>query len=128
MKIIIFSSLTIIIGPSGVTLIISHFILWKISVEWVVRKKKIDFILWIFSLKWVRGGKNNLTRCILDMEILVQAQIGKHPWRCCKNWMGFRLWIQIGCLLRRWWGGVTTSQESGLVTLEFSMHDHVSGV
>jgi hypothetical protein len=124
MKIISFRSSTIIIDPSGVTLIISHFILWKFSVEWVVRKKKIDFILWIFSLKWLRGGKKNLTRYILDMEILVQAQIGEHPWRCCTNWMGFRLWIQIGCHLRRW-GGVTTSQESGLVTLEFSMHDNL---
>jgi hypothetical protein len=74
-------------------------------------EKKLNLYHELFHWNGWEEGKKNLTRYILDMEILVQAQIGEHPWRCCKNWMGFRLWIQIGCLLRRWGGGVTTSQD-----------------
>jgi hypothetical protein len=48
------------IGPSGETLIISHF------------------IMWLFSLERVESGK--FYDCILDKEIPMHAQIGEH---CC---------------------------------------------
>ncbi len=141
MKIIIFRTSTIIIDRKWCDFNNISLYIMKNSVDWVVTEKKIWFYIVNFFNEMGERREKNLTRYILDMEILVQAQIGEHPGDAVRTgwvsgseskldafsggeavWRWVRsqdLWpLNFPCMMMSLWSSIEREKIGG-----FSLHD-----